>query len=317
MWQREYGRRPLQDPIYTPATENNLKNEIKRAKQSRNQRILDEITLCVTDEMRLCLEIAQGNGASNWLTSLPIQAECFHLNKREFWDTISLRYNWPIPFLPTTCVCGKPFDVSHSLSCKKGGFVTLRHNEVRDMTGEMLHEVCRNVSIEPALQPLTGQNLNRSAITSNGSRVDVSARDFWVRDQQAFFDVRVFNSFAKRHAKKLLLKSFAINEKEKTMSYNSRVQEIEKGSFTPLVFSTTGGMARECSTFYSRLAKLISEKRCEDMSKVSAWVKTKINFSLIRSTLTCLRGSRTLTSFKPIVETDIDIVTKGSALGDI
>ena len=53
----------LQDPIYTPATENNLKYEIKRAKQSRNQRILDEITLCVTDEMRLCLEIAQGNGA--------------------------------------------------------------------------------------------------------------------------------------------------------------------------------------------------------------------------------------------------------------
>ena len=119
------------------------------------------------------------------------------------------------------------------------------------------------------------------------------------------------------HAKKSLLKSFAISEKDKKMSYNSRVQEIEQGSFTPLVFSTTGGMARECSTFYSRLAKLISEKRCEDISKVSAWVKTKINFSLIRSTLTCLRGSRTLTSFKPIVETDIDIVTKVSALGDI
>ena len=175
--------------------------------------------------MRLCLEITQGNGASNWLTSLPIQEEGFHLNKREFWDTISLRHNWPIPFLPTTCVCGKPFDVSHSLSCKKGGFVTLRHNEVRDMTGEMLHEVCRNVSIEPALQPLTGENLNRSAITSNESRVDVSALDFWVRGQQAFFDVRVFNPFAKRHAKKSLLKSFAINEKEKKMSYNSRVKD--------------------------------------------------------------------------------------------
>ena len=70
----------------------------------------------------------------------------------------------------------------------------------------MLHEVCRNVSIEPALQPLTGENLNRSAITSNEWRVDVSARDFWVRGQQAFFDVRVFNPFAKRHAKKSLLK---------------------------------------------------------------------------------------------------------------
>ena len=248
---------------------------------------------------------------------MPIQEEGFHLNKKEFWDGISLRYNWPIPFLPTICVCGKPFDVSHSLSCKKGGFITLRHNEVRDLTAEMLHEVCRNVSTEPALQPLTGENLNRSAITGDESRVDVSARDFWVRGQQAFFDVRVFNPFAKRHAKKSIAKSFEINEKEKKMAYNLRVQEIEQGSFTPLVFSTTGGMARECSTFYSRLAKLISDKRCEDISKVSGWIKTKINFSLIRSTLTCLRGSRTIKSYKSFDETDIDISNRVSALKNI
>ena len=220
--------------------------------------------------MNLCIEIARGSGASNWLTSLPIEEEGFHLNKKEFWDAISIRYNWPIPFLPTICVCGKPFDMSHSLSCKKGGFVTLRHNEVRDLTAEMLHEVCRNVSTEPALQPLTGEHLNRSAIIGDESRVDISARDFWVRGQQIFFDVRVFNPFAKGHAKKSLAKSFDIYEKENKMAYNLCIQEIEQGSFTPLVFATSGGMARECSTFYSRLSILISEKRREDVRKISA-----------------------------------------------
>ena len=283
---------------------------MRARKHSRHLNILAEIERNYNYKMSSCLAIAQSNGASNWLTSLPIKDEGFHLNKREFWDAICLRFNWPIPFLPSTCVCSKPFDVSHSLSCKKGGFVTLRHNEVRDITAEMLNEVCRNVSKEPALQPLTGENLNNTAITTDEARVDVSARDFWTRGQQAFFDVRVFNPFAKHHVNKSLTKAFEHNEKEKKRSYNLRVQEVEQGSFTPLVFSTTGGMARECSIFYARLSKMLSEKRGDELSVVSAWVKTKINFSLIRSTLMCLRGTRVLhCPYKSFAETDINIAS--------
>ena len=35
----------------------------------------------------------------------------------------------------------------------QGGLPTLRHNEVWDLTAEMLKEVCSNVAIEPRLQP--------------------------------------------------------------------------------------------------------------------------------------------------------------------
>ena len=269
----------------------------------------------MSKEQKLCVEIAQSNGASNWLSSLPIKEEGFHLNKREFWDAISLRYNWPIPHLPTNCACGKTFDISHALSCKKGGFVTLRHNEVRDVTAELLKEVCRGVGTEPLLQPLTGENLQSPNIASDEARVDVVARDFWTRGQVAFFDVRVFNPFAKRHVSKSLAKSFEMNEKEKKSSYNTRILEIEQGTFTPLVFSTSGGMARECKTFYSRLSKLLAEKQGVDISKTATWVKTRINFSLIRSALTCLRGSRTTYSFKHITDTDINIVHTESKLG--
>ena len=33
----------------------------------------------------------------------------------------------------------------HALSCPKGGFPSLRHNEVRDLTANLLSEVCNNV----------------------------------------------------------------------------------------------------------------------------------------------------------------------------
>ena len=43
--------------------------------------------------------------------------------------------------------------------CKTGDFVSLRHNELRDLTGNMLKEACRNVEVESLLQPLTGEKL--------------------------------------------------------------------------------------------------------------------------------------------------------------
>ena len=54
-------------------------------------------------------------------------------------------------------------------------------------------------------------------------------------------------------------------------------------------------MAHECKTFYKRLAQMISEKRSIDCSTATNFVRTKISFSLLRSTLMSIRGSR---SFK-------------------
>ena len=49
--------------------------------------------------------------------------------------------------------------------------MTLRHNEVQDITAQMLSEVCRNASKELILQPLTAEYFNeRTAITPNKAR---------------------------------------------------------------------------------------------------------------------------------------------------
>ena len=51
----------------------------------------------------------------------------------------------------------KENDINHSLSCKKGGFVILRHNNIRDTTAKLLEEVCYDVQIEPRLIPIAGE----------------------------------------------------------------------------------------------------------------------------------------------------------------
>ena len=76
-------------------------------------------------------------------------------------------------------------DIQHAMSCKKGRFITIRHND-------LLTEVCKDVDIEPQLLPVMGETFeNRTANTSNEARVDIKSRGFWVTGQQAFFDVRV------------------------------------------------------------------------------------------------------------------------------
>ena len=179
------------------------------------------------------------------------------------------------------------------MSCMKGGFITIRHNDLRDLTANLLTEVCKDVDIEPQLLPVTGETFdNRRANTSNEARVDIKSRRFWVRGQQAFFDVRLFDPNANWYLNKALPHCYIQNEKEKKRQYNERVLGTDQGSITPLVFSIYGGMRRECSTFYNRLAKKIAEKRELHQSIVTNWIRTKISFTLLKSALLCLRGSR-------------------------
>ena len=78
------------------------------------------------------------------------------------------------------------------MSCKKGGLVSIRHNDIRDLTAKILREVCNDVEVEAKLIPLTDEQLQyRSAVTRDEARLDIRARSFWVRDQEAFLDIRV------------------------------------------------------------------------------------------------------------------------------
>ena len=91
----------------------------------------------------------------SWLTALPIKTLGYTLNKREFQDSICLRYDWRIPNKPSYCLCGVNNDINHALSCKKGGYVMMRHNCIRNLEAEIMQEVCSDVRIEPETCHLT------------------------------------------------------------------------------------------------------------------------------------------------------------------
>ena len=114
--------------------------------------------------LKKAVEMSREKGASSWLTVLPIEEHGFTLHKRDFRDALCLRYGWPPPLTPSHCVCNKRFTLEHTLSCPHGGFPSIRHNEIRNITAHLMSEVCHNVGIEPTLQPLSGETMSNSQL---------------------------------------------------------------------------------------------------------------------------------------------------------
>ena len=207
------------------------------------------------------MQLAQEKGASSWLTSLPIEEFGFTLHKRAFQDALALRYNWQPLQSPSTCGCGTGFSIEHALSCPKGGFPSIRHNEIRDLTANLLTEVCSDVRIEPDLHPLTGEVLTGASSNSQyGARLDIAANGFWGgRYQRTYLDVRVFNPHTASNRQTSVATCYRKHEAIKKCAYEQRIREVEHSSFTPLVLSATGGLAVEATTFYKRLAACLTQ----------------------------------------------------------
>ena len=67
---------------------------------------------------------------------------------------------------------------------------------------------------------------------------------------------------------------------------------MEHATFTPLVMSVTGGMGKAATTFYKRLASMISEKRNNEYSQTVNWIRCKLSFALLRASIMSIRGAR-------------------------
>ena len=153
--------------------------------------------------------------------------------------------------------------------------------------------VCSDVQVEPCLLPVTGETLNGGANKEDGARLDVHARGFWERQRSAFFDVRVCHPNAESYQDLTPQQIYRNHEQEKKRKYGQRVMDIEHGTFTPLIFTTTGGMSGECERYHCRLAELLSIKKCESYASTISWLRSKVAFAILRGALLCLRGSRT------------------------
>ena len=298
-----------QDNVYVhdKARDNEVNLSIKKKREKDQNDLLEQLRSKMSKEKIRSNDIARMKGASSWLTSLPLKEEGFSLSKREFFDALALRYRWNMKRLPINCPCGKRFDIDHAMSCLKGGYIHRRHDRIRNMIADFLDGISPNTQIEPSLQPLSGELLPSNANSEDEARLDIATRGFWQECEMAFFDVRVFNPFAKSHLARNLNAVFRSNESAKKTAYNSRVIQIEHGSFTPLVFSSFGGCGKETSCFLSKLAEKIAQKHDIERFMITNYMRTKLCFELVRSQVACIRGSRSLKKMS-IETSDIELL---------
>ena len=124
-----------------------------------------------------------------------------------------MRYDLRLADVPRTCACGDDYSINHCLTCKRGGYVIIRHNAVRDTLAEVLREVCSDVKVEPQLIPVTGEVLPAGSNVTDNARSDVSAVGLWHPMNRAFIDVMVFNPHAPSNAATSLKQTYIRHER--------------------------------------------------------------------------------------------------------
>ena len=86
--------------------------------------------------------------------------------------------------------CQSPFTLRHALACKKGGLITLRHNEIRSAVGDLSSSVWKDKQREPVIRDYNPQDETPALIA------DLFCRGMYVRQGGASFDFRVSDNYA-------------------------------------------------------------------------------------------------------------------------
>ena len=88
---------------------------------------------------------------------------------------------------------------------------------------------------------------------------------------------RVFNPYTPSHLGTTLAQRYRRNEQEKKRAYEEKVREVEHGSFSPIIFSTSVGMGPIATVVYKWIAPLIAEKRDQPYSRTLFWICCKLS----------------------------------------
>ena len=154
-------------------------HDYRAGKEARVKEKVSQLEKVLPPETLRIVEQARDKSASSWLNAIPQKEQGFDLNKEEFRDSLRLCCNLPLKGPPNQCVCGDQLSVNHALTCKKGGFISARHDQARNVLTSQLNKVCNNVQVEPQLIPLDNEHFHlRSATTGDEARLDIKAGDF-------------------------------------------------------------------------------------------------------------------------------------------
>ena len=229
---------------------------------------------------------------NSWLHAMPISAQRRYMSKNEFQDALSLRYGMQIKGVALKCACGDTNSTIHANNCKLGGHITRRHDAMRNFLQQKAAIVYNDTEIEPHLQETETHALQQRVNPQDKSRSDIRINGFNREFQNSFLDVKVINIQAKSHEKHSVAKALEQAEDEKDQKYKTRIEDVENGTFYPVVFTTKGKRSRKCSMVIRKLVSKIAIKRKQPTYLISQAISTDISFLLLRSEIACVRGNR-------------------------
>ena len=289
----------------------------RRALRTGTHKGLMEELLAGSDETAK-RRLQRSSQTGSWLTVAPNRLNGTLLSADEFRDSLRIRYGLEPLHLQSECDgCYKRFSVEHAMSCKKGGLITIRHDDVK---GEW-HQLCAQaltptaVSDEPFIYsgravPRETQNNNAAEAVPPEHRGDVAAHGFWQRGTTAVFDIRITDTEAPTYRRMDPAKVLKKHEKEKKDKYLEACL-ARRRQFTPLVFSVDGLRSKETDAACKRISSLLAKKWNRQYSDVCGYVRSRLSLALVRATSMCLRSARDHTSIARSIPPTMD----GAGLG--
>ncbi len=160
------------------------------------------------------------------------------------------------------------------------------------------------------------EELNGATANSQpGARLDIAANGVWGGNHdRTYFDVRVFNPYAPSNKHSDMQMVYRKLEQAKKRAYEERIREVEHATFTPVVLSTTGGIAKEANIFYKKLASMVANKWEHSYSSTLQWLRCRLSFSLLRSSIQAIRGARSSIGHAVRIPAAVDLVTSEAHL---
>eukprot|EP00804_Cyclotella_cryptica_P019798 CCRYP_009693-RA/>CCRYP_009693-RA protein AED:0.29 eAED:0.30 QI:0/0/0/1/0/0.14/7/0/1059 len=272
----------------------------RRERVEDGKKVVEAMSLRQGPKVKKRLDRMKETGA--WLAVIPDRFSGTALSLQEWHDNLSLRYGKTPKGLPRKCDgCGAGFTVEHGLSCKKGGLVSIRHDDVRDEWAHLcgLALTSSRVTTEPLIHYGDGMGASLGGTTGNRNgntlgeeaRGDVSAHGFWQKGRSTIFDVRITDTDSKSYgntASDKLLERFAQLKRDK---YEEACLERRK-DFTPLCYSVDGMACKAARAAERRLASLLSVKWDRQYSEMVNFIRTRMSLAVVRSNTLLLRSER-------------------------
>ena len=124
------------------------------------------------------------------------------------------------------------------------------------------------------------------------ARLDVSGVGVWGEHERTFLDVKVFHPNCQSYVDMDIGTAYVHHQNIKKNNYQERVLNVEHGSFTPIIFSTAGGVGPEANRHHKRIAQLMALKKKGEYAQIIQYIRTRLRFNLLRSILVAIRGER-------------------------